>query len=226
MKILNDNERGLMICSFEDVNCLTGADVKFFDEFTQEANSWKDPRIKNFLLKHTEAPLGFHFNNCAEKSPFKNVFYAFEDGKLVAISLITSNLRVLEKEQVVHHIEKLEEKKLSELKGYLSLKQAQNIVLNDNFNSTYLELIAVKPGETGKGIGSRFISCVKNNIDFFDHYFTPTHNTLSASIHEANAWSIKAFTKYNDFKPIIETDKTKLGTLHDYYLPFDCELEK
>ena len=227
MRILNDKETGLLICSFEDVNGITGVDAKFFDEFTQELNSWRSSGIKNFLLKNTEASLGFYFNSCAEKSPFKNVFYAFEDGKLVGSALVSSNLRLTGKDEILSHIDFCEQRGISELEGYLTLKQAKQLIINDGFNSTYIELLAVKPNQTGNGIGSRFISCIKNNIDFFDHNPTTTHNALATTIHECNDRSLKAFTKHNDFKPVVESDINGLNLLHDFYSPFDdCEMGK
>ena len=225
MRILNDKETGLLICSFENVDGIAGVDAKFFDEFTQELNSWRSSGIKNFLLKNTEDPLGFFYNNCAEKSPFKNVFYAFEDGKLVGSALVSSNLRLTGKDEILSHIDFCEQRGISELEGYLTLKQAKQLIINDGFNSTYIELLAVKPNQTGNGIGSRFISCIKNNIDFFDRLPTTTHNTLATTIHECNDRSLSAFTVHNDFKPVVESDAYKFKTLHDFYSPFDnCEM--
>ncbi len=227
MRILNDKETNLLICSFEDVNGIEGVDAKFFDEFTQELNSWRSSVIKKFLLKYTEAPLGFYYNGCAEKSPFRNVFYAFENGKLVGSALVKSNSKILERDEVLSHIDFFKSRGISELEGYLTLKQAQKLIDNDNYNSTYIELLAVKPNQTGNGIGSRFISSIKSNIEFFDHAYTPTHNMLATTINECNDRSLKAFTKHNDFKPVVEPDIHELNTLHDFYSPFDdCIIEK
>ena len=122
---------------------------------------------------------------------------AYEDGELVATVLMENDSFLAEYVTLKGYVIYCEEKN-KEFKNYLSVRDAKAI-LGDSlkFNNTSINILAVKGMCQGKGIGTRCVQSINDNLGYFST--TKNLNSINTFIHEDNVASIKVFER-NGFK--------------------------
>lgn len=163
-------------------------------EFTKELNQYTSEDIHQFVT-----------GNCAELGSFiqwvlmnnKKSCYCFDNGKLVAASVITPSTnidRLYELKTYVNYCESNLTSFKEGISGFISYKKAKAIIENaSKSNNTSIDYLVVVPPAQNNGVGSRAVRSIKNNQEFFAPY--QNIKTISTQIHDDNAKSLKIFKK-------------------------------
>lgn len=198
-------------------------DDESFDskENLDEVNSWENDGIKNFLTAGVEK-VGDMLHKSTKVNG--NQFYGYVDDKLVVSAVVNSyELMTGNKDLTLYdHISNCDEgKDYSDGHPLLSTNKAYKILDSGIYTPDHDELsyIVINPISQGKGIGTRVVSSIKNNLDFFAP--NSSHFSLSARTHFKNEKCLRML-ETNDFKRLnlqhnIET------VIKKYYLE---EMEK
>lgn len=191
------------------------------NENLNQVNSWHNEGIKNFITAGVEK-VGDVLHKSAKING--NQFYGYVDGSLVASAVVNSYELFLGNKDLMllDHIENCSEKKdFSDGHPLLSCGTAYKILNSGIYTPDHDEVsfIVIDPLKQGKGIGTRVLSSIKNNLGFFAP--NSSHYSLSARAHYKNDKSIGILEKNNfhrlNLKYNIETVVKK------YYLD---EMEK
>ena len=179
------------------------------NENLQEVNSWNNDRIKNFITAGAEK-VGDMLHKSTKVNG--NQFYGFVDNELVASAVVNSyELFLGNKDLTLYdHISNCDEgKDYSDGRPLLSTKKAYKILDSGIYTPDHDEVsyIVVAPMKQGKGIGTRVLSSIKNNLDFFAP--NSSHFSLSARAHYKNDLSVGMLENNNfhrlNLKHSIET---------------------
>ena len=187
------------------------------NQVNDEINSWQSANIKEYITDYTRQPLGDFLRDETRDTRSARQFFGFIDGKLASTVVVKSNWFLEGRRFIQEHIENNEQNKkfystpnLSNVKAKLILNEEG--IKKDNDTIMY---VIVHPDKTRKGIGTRVISSVKNNIEFFAPH--SKHNSLKAVIHSSNFDSRSVFEK-NDFRKLNINHGPRYSYFHDYYL--------
>lgn len=169
-------------------------DAKSIAEFTKELNSHEvTPNINRFVTGDNVGIGDFMVWVLGEHDL---PFYAFDDGKLVGVSIINGATKIRHGEGLRDYIEfcKSSEEYKNGLEGYISLKKAKKFLGNSTtINNVDLGYITVVPTAQGRGVGTRMIASILHNPQFFAS--NPTAKTVDSIVHHENFASKKAFER-------------------------------
>lgn len=169
-------------------------DTKDLAEFTKELNSCEvTPNINRFV---TGDGVGIGDFMIWALSKNDLPFYAFDDGKLVGISIINGATNIRNTNGLKEYIEfcKLCDEYKNGVEGYISLKKAKQFLnKSTTINNVDLGYITVVPTAQGRGIGTRMISSILHCPQFFTS--NPTAKTIDTIVHHENTASKKAFER-------------------------------
>lgn len=172
------------------------------EELSKELNQYQSDDIRRFVTGNCD-----HLGDFIKWSAFNTKLpcYCFEDGKLVATAVITPNNSLGKTNELRSYIEfcekNIETTQLG-LSGYISLKQAKNI-LNQSTqnNNTDLDYLVVIPTQQGKGIGTRAVHSITHNMQFFAQDKPVT--TIYTQVHKDNTTCHKIMKKNNFNKYVL-----------------------
>ena len=202
MEILQDEKRGLVwrapVLEYNQDGDIEPKleDKKEYQDVVDELNSWQSKNILEYLT-HGKENLGDYINQLVNSR--RTPYMAYEDGNLVGTVLIENNSFLEQYVTLRGVVTFCEEHNIdADTKNFLSIDTARQILTNyTKSNNTSISLFAVKGSCQGKGVGTRCIQSINDNMDFFSK--TKNINTINAFIHEDNVASIKVFEK-NGFK--------------------------
>ena len=164
-------------------------------EMSQELNSWDSDGINDYIISRDQMKLG-DFTNALQDFKTYRRFFGYIDGELSAVVVMNGGDRLKSKNLLLEHIINSDFGTLKPTKQILSANKAQGIVFNDNNrNNDYILYLIVAPQRQGRGYGTRVVSSIKNNIEFFAK--NSLHNSLSTQIHDKNIPSQKVFERNN-----------------------------
>lgn len=220
MKELKDKKTGLVwyIPTVEEYTqhnpTYSQEDENSIREFSRELNQHSSEEIIKYVTGDT-APLG-HFINWATVGK-KTPCYCFDDGKLVATALISPNNSISEKLALFNYIRYCEGNPSffkDGILGYISYKEAKKTLAHlTETNNTSIDYFVVIPSAQGRGVGTRAISSITHNTEFF----APDNEiaTIETQIHKGNIPSQKVF-KRNGFGKYTLEDYQVYTPLEDY----------
>ncbi len=220
MKQLKDKKTGLIwyipeVEEYTESNPIySQEEEKSIQEFSKELDTHSSKEIIKYVTADC-APLGtfIRWATIGKKTPC----YCFDDGKLVATTLITPNTTISQKLGLFNYIRYCEANRsqtLNGLLGYISYKEAQKTLQRTSTtNNTSIDYFAVVPSAQGKGIGTRAIASISDNAEFF----APENEiaTIETQIHKANIPSQKIFNR-NGFDKYTIEDFQSYTPLEDY----------
>ena len=219
MRKLEDKDTGL-VWVLPEIESVVEEDHRLFpedkiilDEFTKELNQYQSNTITRFVT-----------GNCANLGDFmiwvnmgaRRPCYCLEDGKLVAAVVIEPNNALDHMNELVSYIKYCERNSFSRdgLSGYISYKKAKQILNNaTSTNNTNIDYLVVVPPAQNKGIGTRAVKSISQNMDFFAP--DKTIQTIHTQIHTANKPSQTVFRR-NSFSKYSLTDSQFYDPLEDY----------
>lgn len=144
-------------------------------------------------------------------------YYVFDDGKLVATVILDSSTEIYEKDGLEDYIKyrKTKNKEIVyDTKGYLSLAKAQKLFKQStNDNNMRLGYLVVVPIAQGKGVGTRVVSSIMHNPQFFARDAKPL--SIDTMVHADNIPSQIVF-KRNGFKDYTLKLAKDFSSFHDY----------
>ena len=219
MRKLEDKNTGLVWILPEVESVITPEpplfpeDKAMLDEFTKELNQYQSAAITRFVT-----------GNCANLGDFlvwvdmdnRRPCYCFEDGKLVAAAVIDPNNALDHMNELVSYIKFCEHSNFSQngIAGYISYKKAKEILKKATSTSnTNIDYLVVVPPAQNKGVGTRAVSSITHNMDFF----APNKKieTVHTQIHKANTPSQVVFHKNNFYQYALK-DQQLYDPLDDY----------
>lgn len=169
-------------------------DEKGLDEFRKELNQYNSTSISTYVTGGY-CKLGdfMIWANMGNSFPC----YAFDDGKMVASAIIKPNNALGQMTALKDYIRFCEDNPVEfedGIKGYISLKKAKKILLNSgkDTNADISYLVVIPPAQ-GRGVGTRAVKSISNNLDFFAS--GKTCDTICTEIHKKNTPSQKVFKK-------------------------------
>jgi len=219
MKELKDNKTGLIwlmpeIEGYDSDNPIfTFEDASLIKDFTKELNEHNSKQIEKYIT-----------GGCAQLGSFmlwaafdkRNVCYCFEDGKLVASAVITPNSSLRNKPMLKKYIEyyKQNPSLFEKMTDFISINKAQRAISRAKSNNNAdIDYLVVIPPEQGRGLGTRAISSIVNNTQFFAP--KTRVKSLLTQIHTRNIASQKAF-KRNGFEKCPLKDTEGRTNIDDY----------
>ena len=219
MRVLRDEKTGLVWVTPETIaikasgeKVFSAEDAKLVREFQMELDTFDSENIKKYVTGQN-FKLGEFMSACVDKH--NSQYYAFDDGRLVATVLIDSKAPLVEEEQLATYAIFCEMKGVQGIEGYLSLKDAKRALDNDRQNNnSIIEFLAVSPNHQGRGVGTRAVMSIDQNLDFFSG--NVPHNVVSTRINRQNIASLKAF-KRNGFETIYNHYANEFNGTADYF---------
>lgn len=221
MKELIDKKTGLVWLSpeIEGYNCannpiFTNEDASLINDLTKELNEYYSKQIETYITGGC-APLGnFMLWATFDK---RQLYYCFEDGKLVGTSVLTPNNKLSKKQALEEYIKycKTSSNTFKQgINGYISVIKAQRALTKAKCNNnTDIDYLAVVPPAQGKGVGTRAVSSIVNNPKFFAP--EAKVESLLTKIHTRNIASQKIF-KRNGFEKCPKENNESYLSLEDY----------
>ena len=193
------------------------------DEINKELNSWRSPRLTEYISNSLDRqPLG-EFMRETTKGLGENTssqFFGFIGNELVSTVIITENQTQRNFVALREHIKNCSkcEKEYFERYKYLSVEKAEKILEKSNMQKGHDEvyIVIVDPKNTNKGYGTRVVSSITRNKDFFAP--NSEHNSMKTRIYSSNYWS-RAIFERNDFKKLEQNH----GPRRDYFLNYFLE---
>jgi len=187
------------------------------NQVNDELNSWKSARIKEYITDCDREPLGDFLRDSTRDTKGASQFFGFINGELASTVIVKSNCFLEDYVYLKCHVKNNEENKsfystpiLSQEKAKLILSSADTQKDNDS-----IMFVIVDPKKCRRGYGTRVISSIKNNIDFFAPH--SKHNSLKSVIHNSNYDSRSIFEK-NDFRKLNVDHGPRCSYFHNYYL--------
>jgi ribosomal protein S18 acetylase RimI-like enzyme len=166
----------------------------------------KDKLFKD-LYSYTQRQ-GGRFASCCE-----DVYYAIDNGKLAGITKVIGYALLTDFTTFREHIEVckfLEKFGLGHSNKYMDRVVAERALANLHKNDADICFIAVNPNLQGRGVGTRMVRSINENLEFFSG--NEATNVCSCQIHKKNIASKKIFQR-NNFKRLRENE----AVLIDYY---------
>lgn len=188
-------------------------DGKIIKEFTQELNQYNSKAIEKYVTGGSVQLGSFMF---FAAFGYRDLCYCFEDGKLVATAIITPNTDINNKDKIEAYIKYCKENTmfLEGLTGYIPVKKVQRAISKATDTSNIdINYLVVVPTHQSRGIGTRAVSSIINNPQFF----APKSKvgTLLTQIHTRNAASQKVFIR-NGFEKCTFGEYESVLSLDDY----------
>ena len=166
-------------------------------QFQKEINHAQSPEITKYILGDLFIGGLGEFVKEVSDLPHYNQCYVFESGRLVATLVYSDHRDLFCKvdmfEYLARGIDKSKKNsKIANGKNYLSFKSIRR-ALNNNTeaNNTIIEYFVVLPQYQNRGIGTRIISAINRNPQFFGECM----NTFSTCIDAKNIPSQKVFNR-------------------------------
>lgn len=183
----------------------TAEDMSLLEDFRRELNECNSKNISRFVTGNCNGLGDFmQWAIMGKKSPC----YGFEDGRLVATAVISPNNRFGKSQQLWDYVRKCEsdpEAFGSGMAGFLSYRKAKQILQNrSDTNNSDIDYLVVVPKAQGRGIGTRAVSSITHNPDFFAPE-NPTA-TISSQIHMQNTASKIVFARNGFEQYSLDTD--------------------
>lgn len=183
----------------------TAEDMALLEDFRRELNECKSKNISKFVTGNCNGLGDFmQWAIMGKKSPC----YGFEDGRLVATAVFSPNNRFSKSQQLWDYVRQCESNRDAfgnGMAGYLSYKKAKSILQNrTDTNNADFDYLVVVPKAQGRGVGTRAVSSIIHNLDFF----APESEieTVTSQIHMKNTASKIVFARngFEQYGP--ETD--------------------
>ncbi len=183
----------------------TAEDTSLLEDFRRELNECKSKNISKFVTGNCNGLGDFmQWAIMGKKSPC----YGFEDGRLVATAVFSPNNRFSKSQQLWEYVRKCEsnpEAFGSGMAGFMSYRKAKQILQNrSDSNNADIDYLVVVPKAQGRGIGTRAVSSITHNLDFFAPE-SPIE-TITSQIHMKNTASKIIFARNGFEQYSLDTD--------------------
>lgn len=185
------------------------------NQVNDELNSWKSARIKEYITDCDREPLGDFLRDSTRDTKGASQFFGFINGELASTVVVKSDARLDEFAYVGNHINNIEQNKIFVSSPFLSQEKAKVILANEKTGKGNDDImyVIINPERLKKGYGTRVISSVKNNIDFFAP--NSNHVSLKCLIHSSN-WASRTIFEKNDFRKL----NMSRGPMIDYFMHY------
>ena len=188
------------------------------NQLNSELDSWKSDEINEFVTGGTN--LGYMTRGTTMFATGTEQFYGFINNKLVSTVLLRENKLIDEdlQYQLLTHIQNNKRGfEFQNKNGIISTDKAFQLLERPDFSE--VSYLIVKPAEQGKGYGTRIVTSIKNNLDFFMP--NATLDAFGTTINFENIPSINVFNK-NGFKQL-NTENDEVFKLNKYFLEEEME---
>lgn len=194
MKKLEDKETNLIWIEEELDKNNTPFNNENLKQYLDTINEWGNhPKVQKFLGKHI--PLGDRFFNLCFDDKNYHLYFIFEENKFVSSIIISQTKNLLNESQLRELLtnEKLENSthNITEEK-FLTNDEITKLLDNKDSTNLYLVYNVVDPEFHNKGIGTRILKSIKNNLYFFAN---TNEANLQAIINTQNIGCVKMVCK-------------------------------
>ena len=174
-----------------------GYDKLLMEDFINEINEWRSNNIAKYL---TYDNLGNYLYNYQLD---ENMYFAFDGGELAGVSVIEGDQELTYANLFREHITNVDIGFMDRMNRFMSYDLALKALKRSNeHNNSFMNYIVVNPNRQGRGIGTRMLRSITDNMEFFTG--NEQDNVLSANVFYSNKASRKMFEK-NDFY-LLNTD--------------------
>ena len=144
-------------------------------------------------------------------------FFGFINGELASTVVVKSNARLDEYVYVGNHIYNIERDTYWVSSPILSKEKAKLILGNEKTEQGNDDImyVIVNPKNCRQGYGTRVISSIKKNIDFFAP--NSSHASLKTLIHNSN-WDSRSIFEKNDFRKLNISSGPRIHYFMHYFL--------
>ena len=207
MRTLEDNLTVITWYSGERLdicnNCMVfnKNDDKVVDDFLKEVNHWQSDNICTYI---THEPLGRFLKE--ESIFFEDLYFGYDDGKLATVVMMNGGNNLSCKTYFKKYISECLSRGVEKIGDYMLLSDALVADTYDAYNNADIYYIAVNPELQGRGVGTRSISSINSNLDFFAENGVE-HNTVQALVHYRNIASQKMFKRNGYSKLLVPGEK-------------------
>ena len=219
MRYLEDKNTGLVIVSpevdIDENGDFYSPDEQTFQDLYKELDSWN---AKNILTYVSDGkPLGNYLKGF--RDPRRTHYFVFEDGVLTGTALVEKKGLLTQYITLKGYVSYCENhNKPKGVEGCLSVENALRVMQKPT-NQCIINLLAVKNEAQGKGIGTRIIKTISDNLGHFTE--EESSNVLNAFIYEDNCASIKAFENNGFRRPFRWYDDQIYAGFDTYYKVID-----
>ena len=167
MNILKDKERELVWYTFNHDD-----DYKFayyqrrFRRYLDIVDTWgENPKVQKFL--GSGKPLGHYMKGLCESIPDYKLYFATNlEGELVSALVTSTNDMLKLTLNLENHLLFGKDEK-TDTEEFITKSQIRELLDTKDDNNIYLAFNVVAPEYQGHGIGTRILSSVKNNLEYF-----------------------------------------------------------
>jgi len=173
----------------------------------KEIEKWSDNEaIQNYVY---DGNLSHHVESLFKYIMNTDLYFVTNNNDLIAIVLTSIHSPINDYDQLLEYVKNVrqENNEVGDIsEDFLDIQETNDLISRDNKNILTIEYTVINPDHQGKGIGTMLYKTIKDNIDFFGEYETPT--CIQASIHNDNIPSRKTVIK-NGFKRIRPGDNNQ-----------------
>lgn len=173
-------------------------DQRSLNDFAKELNQYQSDNIDTYVTGG-EVPLGDFMMWAVGGNELP--YYAFDNGKLVATAILDGQTEIYAKgslEDYIKFCEKHNKNFADGVNGYLAYSRAKQLYEKSKTNNNVgLGFLVVIPTAQGKGVGTRAVSSILNNPQFFARNSKPI--SMDTIVHANNVASQKVF-QHNGFQ--------------------------
>lgn len=188
---------------------LSEADIKTNKAFRNEIDTWQTPNISKYILGYDYDFLSDLFYSLLFFS-HQHVYYGFQGEDLVVTSVVDATGKIATHRKLREYAEFCKQQKII-LPEYLSLNETLEIVNSDRPLAS-VDYLVVNPKFQRKGIGSRAVQSIKNNLEELTQ--RNDQIALETLIHAEN-FASQAIFKKAGLKPI--QSQSELKSNRDYF---------
>jgi len=183
-------------------------DNKQINEWLKEINSWQSDNISKYI---NDKKIGKYLREVAAND--ESLYFGFDGGKLATIAMIEGQKQMFEFVEFTNYIAECKSLAVDCKPNYLNLYQAMRALINTtNENNSTIKYLVVNPSMQNKGIGTRSVKSIIDNISYFSG--SEDNNVTQALIHYQNEASQRIFRK-NDFYPVCMASQNNLAKQED-----------
>ena len=195
----------------------TGADNYFGKKYISEINSWKSPKIDQFIINTKfYGPVGDFLKDSSTLDD-RDLYVIFDRQEIVATSLLVPNSPLLGSKELGFYVSKT--MLGDEFNGYLNLANALKLLSNPIQNNFEIAYLIVKPKRFNQGYGKQTVCDICENIDIISNgepqicAFTQINKLNKPSIHvfEDNGFAtVPSDGEFNYYYKLLPEEKELL----------------
>jgi GNAT superfamily N-acetyltransferase len=188
--------------------------VRESEEFKTLLNSsdWNNGGIAEFITGGRLQLGDLFYSRC--KQPYSLMYYAFDNGNCVGAMMMKKNIIRTTYKRFHDYVVYCEENNIDRKDQYMFLSDAKRVLTQTELSDYDIDYLAIPQRYQGKGIGTRIVTSLHDNI----HFFTGEDriNILTAMINDKNSRCIKLFNKHG-YYPLYVEKEARYHATHTVY---------